>query len=271
MPPVEPRTRSTAPPPPVAKPPAQVGGSIAAATAAPAGTLLAGVVAGVLTVQAIRAIVSATVNALRKLSALRFVALPTLVTRATVPLVHDLAPFAPLGAPAVQDLAHAVVRGLADDEQARELVFRRRQLVRVRRDLPKVLALPDERRRLERLQGLVGREAQYTRQRLHAIEVRAVGAADSVNVQQASPAGGVWELGRTLHHTPGCLFLHGRTLAWPALRSSGYVPPVHLHCDCRLRAIDSAVADGLTPRAIVPTVADTLALIARARALDEAA
>jgi hypothetical protein len=263
LPPVEPRTRSTAPPPP-AKPPAQVGGSIAAATAAPAGTLAGGLVAGVLTVAAIRAIVSATVNALRKLSALRFVAIGALVHRSSAPIATPTMEIQP------PYWRRHPLEQLADDERAREVVFRRRQLVRVRRDLPKVLALLDERRRLERLQGLVGREAQYTRQRLHAIEVRAVGVADSVSVERSSPAGGVWELGRTLHHTPGCLFLHGHTLAWPALRSTGYVPPVHLRCDCRLRAIDSAVADGLAPRAIVPTIADTLALIARARAFDDA-
>lgn len=232
--------------------------------AAPAGTLAAGAVVGVLTAAEIRAVVSGTIAALRKTSAIRVVALPALVQRYAAPIAPTQRGFVRSGT-STHPLAV-----LADDERARELVFRRRQLVRVRRDLPRILALPDERRRLERLQGLVGREAQYTRQRLHAVAVRAVGVADSVNVEAASPAGAVWQLGRTLAHTPGCAFLHGRALAWPAIRAAGYVPPVHLRCDCRLRALDSAAAEGLLRRPVLPNVADSLALIAHARRLEAA-
>lgn len=263
----QPRRPAPAParqPPPAPRQPQTIGAQFAAATATPAGLLATSTIVGALTAAELRAIVSATVNALRKASSVRLVALVPIAQRAAAPIrplvPGELSPAA--RASALTDLARA--------ERDREMTFRRRQLVRVRRDLPRVLALTDDRRRQERLRGLLGREAHYTRLRLDAIAGRAVGLADSLNVEQASPDGAVWQLGRTVHHTPGCLFLHGHALAWGALRAAGYIPPVHLRCDCRLRTLDAALTEGLLRRRMVPTDDATAVLIARAQSLDVA-
>ena len=255
---------ATAPPtkaPPPQPPPAEVGAAIAAATATPAGLAVAGTVAGALTAAQIRAITRATLAALRRLSRLRIVALLPLAQRHAAPI----SPLARMHKPAYS--RRRVLEQLADDERGYEAEFRRKQLARINRDLPKALAQPSDLARRRRLEGLIGRETHYTRLRLDAIAVRAAGVAASVNVEAYSPDAAVWQLGRTLNHTPGCLLLHGRALAWQALREERYVPPAHLRCDCRLRGLDEAVAEGLGRR-VVPTVAASRALILAAKRLE---
>jgi hypothetical protein len=194
------------------------------------------------------------VNGLRRLSVLRMVAIVPLVRRAATPI----RPGASMEKPPY--LRRPVLVQLAADEREREMVFRRRQLVRIRRDLPRALAQPDDRRRRDRVASIVGREAHYTRLRLDAIAGRAAGIAASLNVEEHSPAGGVWRLGANLLHSAGCAFLAGRALAWPALRFARYVPPTHGRCGCGL----AALPEGVVP----PTVEASLALIAEAKRLE---
>jgi hypothetical protein len=252
-------------PPAQPRPPSTIGAEIAAATAAPAGTLVAGAIAGALTVAEIRTILAAALAALRRLSSARAAALAPLILSTAMPVRRgaSLAERTPSS-------AAGVLAQLAADERDRELMFRARQSARIRRDLPRALRERDDRRRRRRLQGLVGRESHYTRLRMDAIAVRAAGVADSINVELLSPTGCVWQLGRTVHHTAGCLYLHGRALAWGPLRAGQFIPPLHLRCDCRLRPIAAAVTDGLLRRLVVPTREQTLALLAEAKRLEAA-
>lgn len=75
-----------------------------------------------------------------------------------------------------------------------------------------------------------------------------------------STLGCVWQLGRTHNHTAGCLLLHGHALTWRELRAAGFIPPLHLRCDCDLHVLpDNAPA---------PSPARTLVLIAEAKRLE---
>lgn len=264
-------TAPPAPPPPAQQQPAAIGATIALATAGPTGAIAGSLVAGVLSIAAIRAVVSAAVNVLGKLSSLRLSAIPELVRRSTTPVrpsaILDGGGQIPevsarfggqLGSGQVR---RTVVEQLVADEVNREVEFRRRQNARVRRDLPGALAQPTDRRRAKRVQGLVGRERYYTALRESAIAGRARGVAESLNVQEVSPAGGRWRLGQTVHHTPGCVYLDGRALAWSAIRVTRFVPPIHLRCDCHFEPLP----EGEAP----PTIARSLNLIATARRLDE--
>jgi hypothetical protein len=259
-------------PPPAAPPstptqprtPEAIGAQIAAATAAPAGLLAVGAVQGAIAAAQLRAIVRGTLAELRRMSRMRLVAVVPLVHRHTVPVRPGSM---------TERVAYArrpVLEQHAADERRYEAAFARKQLARIQRDLPAALRQPNDRARRRRLEGLIGRETHYTRLRMDAIAARAAGIADSLNVEQFSPAGGVWELGATLNHTAGCLLLHGRALAWEALRAERYVPPVHLRCDCRVRPLDIAVFEGLLPRLVIPTVAESLALIRAAKRLEAA-
>lgn len=236
--------------------PSAVGASLASATTAPAGLLATGALVGTLTTAQARAVTSGMVNGLRRLSVLRMVAIVAIVQRAATPIRPgasvDRPPYA----------RRPVLEQLASDEREREMTFRRRQLVRIRRDLPRALENSDDRRRRARVAVIIGRETHYTRLRLDAIAGRAAGVAESLNVEEHSPAGGVWRLGPALLHSAGCVFLAGRALAWPALRLARYVPPTHGRCGCGLAALPEG--------AIPPTVEASLALIAAAKRLEDA-
>jgi len=254
------------PPPPATQPrtPEAIGAQLASATAAPAGLLAAGAVTGALTAAEVRAITRGALAALRKLSRVRLVAVLPIAQRHASPVRPGITP----GQASPSTGRRGALELLALDERRYEATFRRKQLARIQRDLPRALAQPTDAARRRRLEGLIGRETHYTRLRMDAIAVRAVGIAESLNVEERSPEGAVWQLGRTMNHTPGCLLLHGRVLAWSALRSARYVPPVHLRCDCRLAGLDEAVERGIVRRRIVPTVGDSLLLIAAAKRLE---
>jgi len=185
------------------------------------------------------AIVSSAVNGLRKLSAARAFALPTLILFAGRPR----RPGVTLTERSPSSSRRGVLDELAADERAREFTFRRKQMVRVRRDLPRALRHSTERRRVNAVSGIVRREWHYNRLRQDAIAVRAAGMADSLNVEEVSPAGTRWELGPTTLHSAGCVYLH-------------------LRCGCVLRGI----ADGTS----VPSIEETLALLAEAVRLEAA-
>lgn len=235
--------------------PAAVGAQIAAATATPNGTLGASVVSIAVTAAAAGAVVSAAVNGLRKLSAARAAAIPAI-------LLFNARPRRPgiTLAERSPSSRRGVLEQLAADEAEREATFRRRQMVRVRRDLPRALRHPAERKRVGAVSGLVRREWHYNRLRQDAIAVRAAGVADSLNVEEVSPTGARWRLGPPLMHTAGCVYLHGRVLDWDALRRARAIPPLHLRCGCGLDPVDVGVA--------VPSTAETLALIAQAERLE---
>lgn len=245
-----PRTAPTAPPPSQQpRQPSAIGASLAAATAAPAGLVTTAAIEAAAAAKAVGAVTSGMAAMLRKLSLLRIQAVGPLVQRHATP-VNVAANIDRPGA----------LAALAEHERRRERTFQRRQLARVRRDLPRVMAITNERVRRRRLEGLVGRERHYTRLRLDAIAGRAAGVANSLNVEAASPQGCVWQLGRTQNHTAGCLLLHGHALTWRELRAAGFIPPLHLHCDCGLHVLP----DG----APAPSPARTIVLIAEAKRLE---
>jgi hypothetical protein len=142
-------------------------------------------------------------------------------------------------------------------------------VARFRRDLPKALRERDERRRLERVQAILDRERRFSLQREEAAAARSAGAADALNVEEIDPEGAVWQLGPRTHHTPGCAFLHGRTLAWSAIRAMQAAPPLGPGCGCRLRPRDEAWRMGVVPDfPAAPGHGESVRLIGRAYAME---
>jgi hypothetical protein len=231
-------------------------GAVLAQLGGPAGGLaISGAIAGVLTAAQIRAFTSSAAKGVRSVSITRALALRSYVEDA----VLELRPGA-----ALREL-----REIVRAEQDREQRFRRRQVARFRRDLPKALRERDERRRLERVQAILDRERRFSLQREEAAAARSAGAADALNVEEIDPEGAVWQLGPRPHHTPGCAFLHGRTLAWSALRAMQAAPPLGPGCGCRLRPRDEAWRMGVVPDfPAAPGHGESVRLIGRAYAME---
>lgn len=162
------------------------------------------------------------------------------------------------------------LRRTASLERQREAEFRRRQILRIRRDVARTLREPSARRR-DRLESIARREAHYDRLRAEAIAQRSAGTADALNVLQHSPEGALWQLGPRENHCPGCAYLAGHALPWSVLREQRMVPPLGPGCGCRLQGVRTAWLMGETPQlARVLDDAGAMQVLAQARALGHA-
>jgi hypothetical protein len=151
-----------------------------------------------------------------------------------------------------------------------EQEFARRTAERMTRDLPVVLAIPDDAvapadvggvrpaaRRERALQGLLAREERYQRQHSEAMAARAVAAVDRQALRRESPLGAFWELDPTVvEHTAGCLVMGGKFWPWSVL--DRVHPPRHRGCPCRLRSYGFAIAKGLMTPQAVRSVSDAI-------------
>lgn len=222
-----------------------------------AGALVGGAIAGALTASTVRAITSRAVKGIRGVSITRMLSLRSYIEDAFL----EIRPGARL----------AELREAVRAEQDREQRFRRRQVSRLRRDLPRALREKDPRRRDERVQSILDRERRFSHLREEAAAARAAGAADALNVEAIDPEGAVWELGPRTHHTPGCAFLHGKVLAWSAIRELRAAPPLGPGCGCHLRPRDEAWRMGVVPHfPEAPDPAESRRLIGQAFALEDA-
>jgi ADP-ribose pyrophosphatase YjhB (NUDIX family) len=133
------------------------------------------------------------------------------------------------------------LRALISEEMGREREFQARQRTRLARDLPKALAEADASKRQAAVNAIIAREKRYLGLREDAMQGRAAGVADLLDVKAASPEGAFWRLSDALkNHTPGCLAAANKFWPWSALKLMS--PPVHYGCGCRLHSKDDALA-----------------------------
>jgi hypothetical protein len=197
--------------------------------------------AGVLTKAVIQRQTAGVVRALAQFSRVRLVAVRPYVEEA----IREIRP----SIPPDQVTAHAL------HELAREREFARRQQVRLRRDMPKALAIADPRERLKRVDAILRRERDYSNAREEAVAGRAAGRADALNVRDLETEGPYWVVGPTNEHTPDCRAMAGHAWPWEVLVEFGMIPPVHTGCACRLITRREAVLEGYErtePKVIEP-------------------
>lgn len=143
-----------------------------------------------------------------------------------------------------QALGDDVIAGLIELEQQREEAFAQNSAIRMARDLPVALGIPDDALREQAVAGLLRREQTYARQRAEAMAVRAFAAVDRVVLKGQSPQGAFWRLDPGVaEHTAGCLLMGGKFWPWRVL--DRVHPPRHGGCPCRLLGYGEAIAEGL--------------------------
>lgn len=137
-----------------------------------------------------------------------------------------------------------VIAGLIDLEQQREEAFAQKAALRMARDLPLALAIPDAAQREAAVAGLLRREQTYARQRSESMAARAFAAIDRVVLKGQSPQGAFWRLDPNVsEHTAGCLLMGGKFWPWKVL--DRIHPPRHNGCPCRLLGYGEAIGEGL--------------------------
>lgn len=168
------------------------------------------------------------------------------------------------------DRPQADLRDLARLEQTYEAAFQKGVLERLRKDIPRVLAIKDPEQRKAALQGILDREKRYQQQREEAMVARAMARADQLYLMDSSPEGAYWKLSPYVkEHTLDCLALGERFWPWEVLKTEG--PPRHYGCPCYLLGKDEAIALGYMTADDVPNPVDAIARARRAlRDLQEA-
>lgn len=142
----------------------------------------------------------------------------------------------------VEGITQADIMGVVVDERARRAEFDRKQEDRLRRDVTRVLALP-EGQRADALSGVLRREQVYSFQRADAVAVRSLALADRITLRRDSPAGAFWVFQDDERTTVDCRMMGGQFWPWPALDI--LCPPTHIGCRCLLRSYEWALGAGL--------------------------
>lgn len=145
------------------------------------------------------------------------------------------------------DMAQTVLDGVITRELGYDITFQANQYDRVQTALPTVLAIQDPVARQAAIQKLLDAERRYTVAHEQAVRDRVFAGLRNYHIQQVSPRGAVWHLGKAVNHTPICEFLAGRAWPWSLInRLNG--PPLHHGCACFLTPVgdDEAVPDDNT-------------------------
>lgn len=135
------------------------------------------------------------------------------------------------------------VEALARRELVYDAEFRRKQRIRMERDLPKALRTEDPADRAAAVAKILEREKVYLSQRREAMAERAIAAAELDSVRRASPLGAYWHLSpHVREHTLDCLALGEKFWPWDVLDEVH--PPLHHGCACSLYTLAEAVERG---------------------------
>lgn len=135
------------------------------------------------------------------------------------------------------------VEALARRELAYDVEFRRKQRLRLERDLPEALRTEDPAARAAAVTKILEREKRWLGQRREAMAERAIAAAELDSVRRASPLGAYWHLSpHVREHTLDCLALGEKFWPWEVLDEVH--PPLHHGCACSLYTLAEAVERG---------------------------
>lgn len=150
------------------------------------------------------------------------------------------------------------VEALARREVAFEREFRRKQRLRMERDVPRALRVADPAEREAAVRKILEREKRYLEMRRAAMVERSIAAAELDGVRQASPQGAYWRLSPNVReHTLDCLALGEKFWPWEVLDATH--PPLHHGCRCALYTFDEAVERGFMHEDQVPDPSDAVA------------
>lgn len=149
----------------------------------------------------------------------------------------------------------AELRELARREARYEQEFQRKAIERLRRDLPRALAVADPEGRRAAVEAVLAREKRYVQQREEAMITRSLAAADLRYLRQLSPEGAYWRLSPfVVEHTLDCLAMGEKFWPWSVLDKTH--PPMHHGCPCSLTGLGEAVGLGLMTPDQVPDPKD---------------
>jgi len=147
-----------------------------------------------------------------------------------------------------------------EEEERREIVFRKRVEQRLRTGMKLAQAATDPSARAAAIQALMLRERRFAEMRSAAAGERVLAAAELQDLRTRSPQGAFWTLGLRRIHTPDCIAMAGKFWPWPVLNEVH--PLLHTGCGCRLYSFGQAIAQAMMTADGVPSTQDALRMAA---------